>query len=206
MTLHTSLESGLGTGFANPVQSSQAVFRNVMNALARPGSVQTMTDIVQAPSVLMPATAAVALALFDHDTPIWLDDRFAADANMASWLRFQTGAPVTTEATRAAFALVSSAKTLPDFESFGLGTPEYPDRSTTLVVQVGSLTEGDALALSGPGIRGVSTLRASTLPSDFIACMQANRALFPLGVDLLLVCGNDLVALPRSTHVAAKET
>ncbi len=106
MTLHTSLESGLGTGFANPVQSSQAVFRNVMNALARPGSIHTMTDIVQAPSVLMPATAAVALALFDHDTPIWLDDRFAADANMASWLRFQTGAPVTTDAPRAAFALV----------------------------------------------------------------------------------------------------
>ncbi|MGL4556587.1 MAG: phosphonate C-P lyase system protein PhnH [Afipia sp.] len=33
--------------------------------------------------------------------------------------------------------------------------------------------------------------------------MQANRALFPRGVDLLLVCGSELVALPRSAHVAA---
>jgi alpha-D-ribose 1-methylphosphonate 5-triphosphate synthase subunit PhnH len=101
--------------------------------------------------------------------------------------------------------LIHSGSALPDFESFALGTPEYPDRSTTLVVQVETLTEGPGLILSGPGIRGTSTLRAGALPSDFVERMQANRGLFPRGVDLLLVCGAELVALPRSTHVAAKE-
>ncbi len=104
MTLHANLESG--SGFANPVPSSQSVFRCVMNALARPGSVQTVTEVVNAPSLLMPAAAAVALTLFDHDTPIWIDERFAAGSDIAGWLRFQTGAPLTSEATRAAFALI----------------------------------------------------------------------------------------------------
>jgi alpha-D-ribose 1-methylphosphonate 5-triphosphate synthase subunit PhnH len=204
MTLAT-LQSGLGTGFANPVQSSQIVFRAVMNAMARPGSVHTIAETVRAPSVMMSATAAVALALFDHDTPVWLDQDFASVADMASWLRFQTGAPLTADASQAAFALLAKGAAMPVFEAFALGTPEYPDRSTTLVVQVETLTAGDEFTLSGPGIQGASSLRAGTLPADFVARMQANRGLFPLGVDLLLVSGNDLVALPRSVHVAAKE-
>lgn len=203
MTLHASLESG--SGFANPVQSSQLVFRSVMNALARPGSFQMIADAVNAPSPLMPASAAVALALFDHDTSIWIDDRLAAEPDISAWLRFQTDAPLTVDASRAAFALIHNGGALPDFENFALGTPEYPDRSTTLVVQVDTLTEGEELILSGPGVRGASTLRAGALPTDFVARMQANRALFPRGVDLLLACGHELVALPRSVHVSARE-
>jgi alpha-D-ribose 1-methylphosphonate 5-triphosphate synthase subunit PhnH len=203
MTLHADLECG--SGFANPVVSAQSVFRCVMNALARPGSVQTLSEVVEAPPSLMPATAAIALTLFDHDTLIWLDGWLAAEAGIASWLRFQTGAPLTGDASRAAFALVHSGAALPDFGSLAPGTPEYPDRSTTLVVQVDTLTEGPELILSGPGIRGIFTLRAGALPPDFAARMQANRALFPCGVDLLLVCGTELVALPRSIHIAARE-
>lgn len=201
----SSLQSNPGTGFSDPVQSSQAVFRCVMDALARPGSIQTIAETVNAPIALMPATVAVALTLFDHDTSIWLDERFAATPDIAQWLRFQTGAPLTSDASRAAFALIGNDAALPSFEMFAQGTSEYPDRSTTLVVQVDTLADGPEWLLSGPGIRETNTLRASALPSDFAERMQANRALFPLGLDLLLVCGAQLVALPRSTHVAAKE-
>lgn len=205
MTLHTEQQSSLGAGFANPVPSSQAVFRQVMNALARPGLVQAMTEIVSAPSPMMPATAVTALTLFDNDTPIWLDADFSSQADIASWLRFQTGAPLTNDASASAFALIQSGAALSNFEYFAQGTPEYPDRSTTLIVQVDTLTDGSELVLSGPGISGTSLIRAGVLPSDFAQRLQANRAQFPRGVDLLLVCGAQLVALPRSTHVAVRE-
>jgi alpha-D-ribose 1-methylphosphonate 5-triphosphate synthase subunit PhnH len=45
-------------------------------------------------------------------------------------------------------------------------------------------------------------LRAGSLPSDFEARLAGNRALFPRGVDLLLVAGHELAALPRTTVVA----
>jgi alpha-D-ribose 1-methylphosphonate 5-triphosphate synthase subunit PhnH len=32
--------------------------------------------------------------------------------------------------------------------------------------------------------------------------MAANRAAFPLGFDLVLVCGGDVAALPRTTRIA----
>lgn len=202
MALHANLESS--AGFIDPVLSSQSVFRAVMNALARPGSVQTVAMVADAPSRLMPATAAVALALFDHDSPIWIDDHFNADPAIAAWLRFQSDAPLTVDASLASFALIHGGAALPDFETFALGTPEYPDRSTTLVVQVDTLTAGPELVLRGPGIKDTVSLRAGALPSDFVVRMQANRALFPRGVDLLLTCGAELTALPRSTHVTAK--
>jgi alpha-D-ribose 1-methylphosphonate 5-triphosphate synthase subunit PhnH len=202
MTLHACLVSG--AGLPDPVLSSQSVFRSVMNALARPGSIQTISAVADVPSCLMPVTAAVALSLFDHDTPVWIDDHFNADPAVAAWLRFQSDAPLVVDGSRASFALIHSGSALPDFETFAAGTPEYPDRSTTLVVQVDTLIEGPELILRGPGIKGTVSLRAGGLPSDFVGRMQANRALFPRGVDLLLTCGAELVALPRSTHVTAK--
>ena len=39
------------------------------------------------------------------------------------------------------------------------------------------------------------------LPSGFLDAMKANRARFPLGFDLVLVCGTAALALPRSTCV-----
>lgn len=204
MTLFTNFDAGGAGGIADPVGSSQSVFRSVMNAMARPGSIHTIAD-VRAPSTLMPAAAAVALSLLDHDTPVWVEDGFNAAAEISHWLRFQTGAPPVLDASHAAFALVANGANVPDFASFALGIPEYPDRSTTLVIQIDTLTEGRPLILTGPGIDGTATLRAAALPVDFTERMRANRGLFPRGVDLLFVCGYQIAALPRSTCVTAAE-
>ncbi|MBB5050372.1 alpha-D-ribose 1-methylphosphonate 5-triphosphate synthase subunit PhnH [Afipia massiliensis] len=204
MALHANLESS--SGLTDPVLSSQSVFRRVMNALARPGSIQAIADTVHASSPLMQATAAVALTLFDHDTPVWLDNHFAGIPAISEWLRFHSDAPLTTDASRAAFALIHNGTNLPDFADFALGTPEYPDQSTTLLIQVETLTKGPELVLCGPGIKGMASLRAGALPPDFAERMQTNSALFPRGIDLLLTCGTELVALPRSTRVTVKGT
>ena len=88
------------------------------------------------PHPLTGEAAAIALALFDHDTPVWLDAALAAAPDVAAWLRFRTGAPIVTEPDAAAFALVCDPRGLPPFEEFNLGTAEYPDRSTTIILQV----------------------------------------------------------------------
>jgi alpha-D-ribose 1-methylphosphonate 5-triphosphate synthase subunit PhnH len=41
-------------------------------------------------------------------------------------------------------------------------------------------------------------LRAEPLPADLPRRLAANRALFPRGIDLLLVTGSRVAALPRS--------
>jgi alpha-D-ribose 1-methylphosphonate 5-triphosphate synthase subunit PhnH len=187
---------------ASGVLVAQSVFRKVMDATARPGSIETIASAAGAPAAIAPAAAAIALTLFDHDTPVWLDRRLASSLAVASWLRFRTGCPIAADPAQCAFALAAEAAALPRLQMFAPGTPDYPDRSTTLILEVATLRQGQELALSGPGIRGTANLRVGGLPDDFIAQHAANRALFPRGVDLLLVAGNEVAALPRTTTVA----
>ena len=99
----------LPAGFADKVLSAQMTFRSVMNAMARPGSVRRIVAVAGSPAPMMRATAAIALTLFDHDTPLWLDARMAGTIDIAKWLRFHTGAPIVAESSICSFALVGDA-------------------------------------------------------------------------------------------------
>jgi alpha-D-ribose 1-methylphosphonate 5-triphosphate synthase subunit PhnH len=79
-------------------------------------------------------------------------------SDVAKWLKFHTGAPVIADSSISSFALIGEARALPALDRFAFGTNEYPDRSTTLILEVASLTDGPAFELSGPGIDGTTVL------------------------------------------------
>ena len=194
----------LPAGFADKVRSAQSTFRSVMDAMARPGSVARIVAGSGTPQPMMHGTAAIALTLFDHDTPLWLDPPMCETSEVTKWLKFHTGAPVIADSSICSFALIGDAAALPDLNRFSFGSNEYPDRSTTLILQVESLTQGPAFELSGPGIDGTATLQAAIQPSDLFERLAINAALFPRGVDVVLVSDDAVVALPRTTRLAAK--
>ena len=191
----------LPAGFADKVLSAQSTFRSVMDAMARPGSVQHVVASVGTPPTLMRGTAAIALTLFDHDTPIWLDPSMSETPEVAKWLKFHSGAPVVADSSICHFAVVADASRLPDLYCFALGSTEYPDRSTTLILQVESLTDGRRYELRGPGIDGTAVLRAAIAPKDLFERLAINETLFPRGIDVVLVAGEDIVAIPRTTRL-----
>ena len=191
----------LPAGFADKVLSAQSTFRSVMDAMARPGSVQRIASVAGAPGAMMRGTAAIALTLFDHDTPIWLDSLLSATPDVAKWLKFHTSAPVVTDSSIASFALVGDPENLPGLDRFAFGSNEYPDRSTTLILQVESLTDGVVVELRGPGIDGAATLRASIQPRDLFERLAVNATLFPRGIDVVLVHDDSIVAIPRTTRL-----
>jgi alpha-D-ribose 1-methylphosphonate 5-triphosphate synthase subunit PhnH len=194
----------LPAGFADKVRSAQTTFRSVMDAMARPGSVQRIMAMTGSPAPMMRGTAAIALTLFDHDTPLWLDTRMSDTADIAKWLRFHTGAPVVSESSICSFALVGDARALPALDRFAFGSNEYPDRSTTLILQVESLTLGRTFELCGPGIDGTAVLRAAVEPADLFDRLAVNAELFPRGIDVVLVADDAVVAIPRTTRVTVK--
>jgi alpha-D-ribose 1-methylphosphonate 5-triphosphate synthase subunit PhnH len=191
----------LPAGFADKVLSAQSTFRSVMDAMARPGSIQRIASTAGTPAAMMRGTAAIALTLFDHDTPVWLDGRMSATADVAKWLKFHTSAPVVTDSSIASFALVGDPENLPALDRFAFGSNEYPDRSTTLILQVESLRHGPVVELQGPGIDGMAELRASLQPRDLFERLAINTALFPRGIDVVLVHDDSIVAIPRTTRL-----
>jgi len=193
----------IAPGFADPTAESQAAFRQIMDAVARPGTIQTLANAPQAPQGLDRAAGAVALTLFDFETSVWLDPSLRGGA-AEDWIRFHCSCPLTDARAEAAFAIVTDVAACPPLSSFNLGDAKYPDRSTTLVIQVADLAGGRSASLSGPGIKTEATVAPAGLPDGFWDQVQANNAQFQFGVDLLFVAGDRLTALPRSIRVTIK--
>jgi alpha-D-ribose 1-methylphosphonate 5-triphosphate synthase subunit PhnH len=194
----------LPAGFADKVLSAQSTFRSVMDAMARPGSVHRVAATAGAPRAMMRGAAAIALTLFDHDTPVWLDPLLSETAEVTKWLKFHTGAPVTANSSICSFAIIGDPRALPALDRFAFGSNEYPDRSTTLILQVDSLTQGSPLELRGPGIDGAAVLLAAIQPADLFERLEINRTLFPRGIDVVLVADDGIVAIPRTARLVAK--
>jgi len=183
----TSLEGG----FVNaPVDAAHA-FRAAMRAMARPGEIETVSGATP-PAPLSVAAGVLVLTLCDPDTPVHLAESHDT-RTVRDWITFQTGAPFAPRA-EAMFAIGTWEALAPQTD-FPIGTAEYPDRSTTLIVETDRL-EAEGAVLTGPGIR---TETALSLPkSPFFA---QNHALFPQGLDMFLTSGDRLAGLPRSTKV-----
>ena len=191
--------TALTPGLEQPVYDSIKVFRAVADAMAHPGSIRHVPARPPAPVQLMPATAALCLSLLDFETPLWVQQPQRA---ITDYLRFHCGCPLAPEPAGAMFALVTSTVEMPAVASFNAGEPEYPDRSATLLVQVASLSNASGVCLTGPGLREPAYLDVAGISAAYWRALQASRAAFPCGVDIVFVWGERIAALPRTTAVA----
>ena len=181
----------LSGGFTDPAIDAARAFRACLDVMARPGRIADLSGAVP-PAPLSVAAGVLALTLLDGTTPVHLAGGYDCAA-VRDWITFQTGAPFV-GADAAAFAF-GTWEALALVERFAIGTPEYPDRACTLVIECTSL-EPRGARLSGPGIKDHSLL---SLPE--VAAFRANRALFPLGFDAFFTAGTRIAGLPRSTIV-----
>lgn len=173
-----------------PVQSARA-FRAALDALSRPGTIVTAAGAVP-PAPLSVAAGVLMLVLADGTTPVHLGGIWDC-AVVRDWITFHCGAPLVAAAD-AVFAVGDWAALQP-VGRFPIGRADYPDRAVTLIIEMPVLSAHGA-RLTGPGIATEAHL---SLPD--VAAFQGNRALFPLGFDSFLTCGDRLAGLPRSTIV-----
>jgi alpha-D-ribose 1-methylphosphonate 5-triphosphate synthase subunit PhnH len=196
----------LAPGFNDTVHDAQRVFRALLDALSRPGSLVSIDAALPGNHAMRDGLAgrvplaafASLLALTDYSTPVYLasEDRAFSDA-----LRFHANAPLTGECEKASFAYIDDCRKMPSLASFSQGEPETPEDSATLFIRVESLTDGELSTWSGPGIEGESKVRVQGLSREFWRERAELTAQFPCGIDCYLVAGGAIVGLPRTTHV-----
>jgi len=187
----------LRRGFADPVHEAQAAFRALLEATAQPGTLVRLPE-PETPPPLAPAAAAIALALCDAETPLWLSAALATEP-VRTWLRFHVGSSLVADPQAAAFAFAAGDEA--PFERLAIGTDEAPERSSTLVLTVSAFGEGTALRLAGPGVETETVVAVAGVGTSFVAWRARNHALYPRGVDVLLVAGDRAMALPRTTLI-----
>jgi len=184
-------EQYLEGGFADPPRAAAHAFRAALQALSRPGRIETLSGATP-PAPCSPAAGVLLLTLCDGTTPVHLGPSHDTEA-LRGWITFHTGAPLVS-AEAAAFAL-GTWEALQPIHRFAIGTAEYPDRAATLIVEMPALSATGA-RLTGPGIETEARL---CLPET--AAFQQNRARFPLGFDCFFTSGDRVAGLPRSTRV-----
>ena len=81
---------------------------------------------------------------------------------------------------------------------FSVGTEEQPHDNCTLIIE--TRFEGKLSRLTGPGIEHDVEL-ALGLSESVLAQRKALTVLTPCGIDMILVDGNDVIALPRTTQI-----
>jgi alpha-D-ribose 1-methylphosphonate 5-triphosphate synthase subunit PhnH len=168
----------------------QRIFRKIMTAFAYPGSV---VSLVFETRDGQEAVGLVLAALLDGETTLADVQWLLSELN---WERLEVKK---TDPDQARF-LLAKGSAAPAFTP-SLGTLEEPEGGATIILNVDKLGEGLELDLDGPGIEPPKTLLVKGLNSAWLQAREDWVSSFPLGVDILLVDGNSVAALPRTTHV-----
>ncbi len=187
-------------GFDSEVFDSQAVFRNLLLAMANPGTIAAPDIHLSCPDRLAPGAGALLLTLLDFETVLWSD--LDPETPEIKWVHFHTGTRLTPAPDRAGFALFTDSEKLMDPGRFNPGTAASPDLSTTLVIQTRGLNQGRKLRLTGPGIEKEAFIHYAGIPPEFWENRAIMNQAYPAGIDMILVHASRITALPRTTKVA----
>jgi alpha-D-ribose 1-methylphosphonate 5-triphosphate synthase subunit PhnH len=186
--------------------ASQQVFRAMMDAFARPGTIHRMPAGVLPPPV--PAALAPLLALTDLMAPIAaLESGAEPTADAVGAVARLTGARVAEDPAHTRFALALAEPV--DWSSLNRGSHWSPEHGATLVQRVASLAHADAPAragwlLTGPGVppQAPVALVVEGVSDAWVAQRAELVSDYPAGVDVLLVTdAGDIAGLSRTTVV-----
>jgi alpha-D-ribose 1-methylphosphonate 5-triphosphate synthase subunit PhnH len=177
----------------DPVADTRRTFRALVDAVARPGTVQTVP--------VGPADRAVIATLVDHEVTLWSDDEELTD-RLAGEGRFDP-APLpeadVVHTTGEADGAITVAHR---------GTLKEPSDGATVVYRVDALSmDGDPaadtprLSLAGPGVPDRRELSVEGFSVAEVEAFETATTGFPRGVDVVLTDAERVAALPRTATV-----
>jgi len=196
----------VGTGSFDDVHAGQRTFRLLLEALARPGGVQALSDrMPDVPPGLDPYVALVAFTLLDQEV------RFAtsgpAAERLAAYIARRTGArPAPPE--EAGFLFANGDDAAAPLAQLPVGSLEFPEQGATAVLTVERLSatggdgSGPVMTLSGPGIAATARVHVQGLaPAAVRTFIELNRE-YPVGVDAFLIdLRGRVIGLPRTARI-----
>lgn len=170
---------------------TQQVFTALMWALSYPGQIQTLPENV--PPFLSIGETLVDLETSYYTTNPELDEQFA---------RLGARSKQVAQALYQFYPRFSDAL-LPLLQNAPVGTYLSPDSSATLVLGA-TIGSGYPLRLTGPGIQQETILDVNGISPRFWE-LRKEKNVYPMGWDIFLVQGNQVVGLPRTTQVEVGE-
>lgn len=165
---------------------TNAVFEELMWAIARPGIERRL-----------PAAGfnAVAESLIDRECSFHAE----TDRALSDLITLTGSKPAAIDKADYVFAPIDAETGVAALAALKIGSLSYPDEAATLFATA-RFGSGQALRLSGPGVRDTLTIEVDGIHPSFWS-MRAKSLRYPLGWDLFLLDGDRLIGIPRSTKI-----
>ncbi len=174
-----------------PAEARQhAAFTAMMWTLSHPGRIQRL------PAFGIPAFSLIGETLVDIESGY-----FTPDPALAATLAATGGRAMTPDQAPYQFYPQLDETGLTMLAKAPAGTYLDPDLGATLVLGC-AFGEGRALTLSGPGLARALTVQVGGLPEGLWGLRAALA--YPLGWDIVLVSGDQILGLPRTTAVEVR--
>lgn len=168
-------------------RTAHQAYDALMQALARPGELRHLPE---------PGLAVAGECLLDLEVGF-----FASDVALGHRLARTGARPTVPERADYLFLPSADAEAIGDAVKARPGDQLYPDRAATLFLGA-RLGAGRRLRLSGPGVSGRREIRVDDVAPSFWT--ERDRVCrYPLGWDVFLLDGTQVIGLPRSTQVEA---
>ncbi len=180
---------------------TQHVFRTIMRAMANPGAIHRLGDFASTPGT--DGVQLLADTLLDQEVTFCvIGDHRASELEDRLYERTKSRI---TDLSLADFIIVTGGGK-GRLLAANRGTPEYPDRGSTVLFGVDSLIEGSpsdfSVHLSGPGIPGERYVKIHGIAPDMIRHLRELNSEYPLGVDSIFVDNKDCITcIPRSSQI-----
>jgi len=185
----------------DPVVHGQRLFRQVLEATARPGSLVSLEDLpLEAPEPRLRGACALLLALLDLEVTFHAMGPGAP--RLADYVMANTGTRLT-PLEAADFVLIAGRDSAGRVALAKRGSLVAPHGGATLLYAPDWLSmlprpDGVTLCLRGPGIPDARHLAIGGITPAEIECWKRLND-FPLGVDIWLAASDgQLAAIPRS--------
>jgi alpha-D-ribose 1-methylphosphonate 5-triphosphate synthase subunit PhnH len=182
--------------------ASAAVFRVLLQSLARPGSVLQLPATSSGPAAGEPGPGIVPLALAVIGATVAVVE--GPPRGWQARICRATGASAAAidDASLVAIYGTTDAGTISRLRR---GSASAPEDGAKVGLACSGLTEGGpgdvTLEISGPGVPGRARLGVDGVDREVFGALRAANSMFPAGVDVWLVDERGQVAgLPRSAH------
>ena len=159
-----------------------AAYGALMGACARPGAILDLPE---------PGMGSIIQTLLDRETRVYVQEPELMPTVL------QAGA-ILAELPEADHVLFGRAFTPSMLSTVAVGSDLYPDGGANVFLPA-RLHTGAKLRLSGPGIKGARDVQIDLPP--VVWDIRAKAARYPMGFELWLIDGAEVLGIPRSTEV-----
>lgn len=183
------------------VYDIQAVYRKVLNAMARPGKIENVSNQcnkIEYSFNCYKSTNIVLLTLLDAEVSFCFNNNINLDdVEMINQITYSKSK----SADEADFIIIT--KDCDDIYEImnraKIGELRNPHRSATVIIEVDEMNNNEGIVLVGPGIKSTQKLKISNYDLWKEIREKKNKE-FPLGIDIILTDEKGNIAcIPRTT-------